>query len=277
MAQLGLGGKVLVYSGADEAQLALLSYAVRTGSKRPAPRVSLVFRNFSSAELIPNYEGDPLVLTAERQIEAAGGVPDYSSKGDILLLINNFDSAPQKEAAQQFTDPNVSYGFFDRFVCSPEQPFLAFADSRYSNGADGKFVEYALSRTRACGIATGKWTYAGWNTNGNTLGTTVANAVLLYSTQGVRPAPAPPLCAQCCGCQQADTPCVNGYFNVLRVTEDRDWQTLFREQLRTYMKAVPGLPYDQLALDLPFFSRFAFKPLAYFANSTAHQVGYSDF
>ena len=34
-----------------------------------------------------------------------------------------------------------------------------------------------------CKISTNKWTYAGWNTNANTLGTTISNAIILFLNQ----------------------------------------------------------------------------------------------
>lgn len=61
----------------------------------------------------------------------------------------------------------------------------------------------------------------GWNTDGNTLGTAIANTILLalYGTVA--------------------TASANTYFNVLRLTEDCDYQADVRQQLSRYVAEVP--------------------------------------
>ena len=51
------------------------------------------YRNKSSTDLVPNYEGEPLYLSIGNQIKAAGGFETQS--GGIPLVINNFDGPRQ--------------------------------------------------------------------------------------------------------------------------------------------------------------------------------------
>jgi hypothetical protein len=95
------------------------------------------------------------------------------------------------------------------------------------------FVNYLLGKVKECRNLT-QWAYAGWNTNGNTLGTVVANSVLLWvyrsnvgeyaengkNSQGVDSVLSP--------CQNGNLKCANSYFNVLRILEDKDWQVIMR-------------------------------------------------
>jgi hypothetical protein len=229
----------------------MLSNVVLRVKGRDAPNVTLLFRNVSSSGLVPNYEGDPMVVTAEKQVLAAGGRVVYSPTSSVKLLINNFDQSPQKEAVQQDQDGVVSYSFVDQYMKGDS--ILAFADSRYSNGADKRFVAYVLNATVANRVPVSRWAYAGWNTNGNTLGWAIAQAILLHTSKSLAPIEGLSFCEFCCPCRQADQECVALYLNVLRITEDRDWQANYRQLLRDYMARVPGVPYDDLGYDLPFY------------------------
>lgn len=102
---------------------------------------------------------------------------------EAVLLVNNFDSAPQQEAPAQPDAyvPALYAGVFDPHICAPaasdpaaaptSEPAstrapLALVDNRYSNGADRGFVRYLLNATSACGRNISDFAYAGWNTDG---------------------------------------------------------------------------------------------------------------
>ena len=128
-----------------------------------------------------------MIATLLNQVEAAGGKSINGSiitKGDITLLVNNFETYPQKQAYDipwnGPYDPN-DYGVFDYFICDNQKTsILGFADNRYSNGADVQFVRYIMSKTSSCQRNISTWAYAGWNTDGNTLGTVIANSIIVY-------------------------------------------------------------------------------------------------
>ncbi len=98
-------------------------------------------------------------------------------------MVNNFDSYPQLNAWDQPQNggSDYDYGVFNYFICDNQKSsILGFADNRYSNGADIPFIKYILDKTQACQRNITEWAYAGWNTDGNTLGTVISNSILIY-------------------------------------------------------------------------------------------------
>jgi len=76
---------------------------------------------------------------------------------------------------------DLDYSVFDYLICDNQKnSILGFADNRYSNGADIAFVKYILDKTQSCQRNITEWAYAGWNTDGNTLGTVISNSILIY-------------------------------------------------------------------------------------------------
>lgn len=105
------------------------------------------------------------------------------ARGDITLMVNNFDSYLQLNAWDQPQNGGSDYDYrvFDQFICDNQKSsVLGFADNRYSNGADIPFIQYILDQTQACSRNITEWAYAGWNTDGNTLGTVISNSILIY-------------------------------------------------------------------------------------------------
>lgn len=69
--RLGLQDKVNIYPGADEVGLTMLS-RLAVDSSAKAPNLYLAFRDPNTVNYIPNYEGQPMILTLQQQIHAAG-------------------------------------------------------------------------------------------------------------------------------------------------------------------------------------------------------------
>ena len=95
------------------------------------------------------------------------------------MIINNFDGPTQKEAPNQANDTLTDFSKFDSIICSQNDTTIGFIDNKYSNGADLSFANYMLSKTAECRRNISTWAYAGWNTNGNTVGTVIANSIIL--------------------------------------------------------------------------------------------------
>jgi hypothetical protein len=123
---------------------------------------------------------------------------------------------------------------------------------RYSNGADNFFVDYIVDRTTVgpFPMGTNQWCYAGWNTDGNTLGTVISNALILHMYRN-----------------QPSTASANTYFNTLRILEDKYWQAIVRQQVSNYANQVGSggsgsrmhESSTNLATDLSFYERMVFK------------------
>jgi hypothetical protein len=177
---------VRIYPGADEVGLTLLSKSL---SFRSNPKVRVVWRVPNATHFIPNFESQAVFLTVQDQLEAAGFkvLPNDSSLSsiqqqipDLIFAVNNFEISPQLESTKQPDfSPLSDYDdlFRECFSDLSKNVPVAFADVRYSNGADKSFVKYLLSKLKT--NMTTRIAYAGWNTDGNTLGTAACNGMLL--------------------------------------------------------------------------------------------------
>ncbi len=171
-----LAGRVAVYAGADEAQVALLSYFV--AGKNPVS-VYPIYRFPQSKNLIPAFEGAPLADSVSRQIEAAGGKFESDlSKAECVLYINNFEVKETFPPQELTGSPEKIQSLEDWLkragINSTGDKILILADNRFYNGADAELISAVFkSKIKPENIA-----YAGWNTSGNTLGSAIALGVL---------------------------------------------------------------------------------------------------
>lgn len=238
----------------------------------------MVFRNSSTIDSIPNYEGLPMIQTLENQIRAAGGTPINGSilkRGNVTLLLNNFDEVRQMQAPSQGPNNEKNYTSFEKYICFPNKTqIIGLADNRYSNGADVFFVNYAVSKIAQCRNLT-QWAYAGWNTNGNTLGTVVANSILLwvFRDSKLNSNKASRVDSLLSPCISGDLKCANSYFNALRILEDKDWQAILRQLTRNYIYQTPGDSINDLSNDLPFYENFVFKSMSAKLNQLKKVLG----
>lgn len=338
--ELGLlGTKVLIYPGADEVGLTMLAKMSVDTISEAAGQVKgsvvpfdVVFRkpDNTSLYLVPNYEGQPMLLTLLDQIQAAGAYSSLSPSRTnsppvwqngaeppihAVLLVNNFgtDEFPQKEAPNQSTNgrSTADYSMFTSFICgnvNATSSVVSMADNRYSNGADVVAVKYLeeLAGSSACiapspttnskGLGLDRTAFAGWNTDGNTLGTAISNLVLLSLFGDFGPysngkAPGRKLMEtvnrlaiarrrenrngkseqeetsidlnipSTVSSASLSSSASNAYFNILRIIEDDHYQANIRQLLATYADQVNNEGSDGLGMDLVFYERFVFKVL----------------
>eukprot|EP01112_Ceratiomyxa_fruticulosa_P007742 TRINITY_DN2005_c0_g3_i2.p1 TRINITY_DN2005_c0_g3~~TRINITY_DN2005_c0_g3_i2.p1 ORF type:complete len:545 (+),score=96.37 TRINITY_DN2005_c0_g3_i2:149-1783(+) len=263
VASHNLNNTVHVYPGADEVGLTMLGKMSTDLSLLPARKFLLVYRNFTTKDYIPNYEGQPMNLTVKEQVQAAGGVivettllDDNShlllddNEYDVVFLINNFDTLYQVEAPNQPPPSTRSFDEYDTFIPFIEYAVktgvvIAFADNMFSNGGDLLLVEWIMNITQPSnplylidGLSS--VTYAGWNTDGNTLGTVIANSIILSFF----------------GNKERNT-----WFQMYRFLEDAQYQAVLRQELQDYVYQVITDNIDDLAVDLSFYERYVWKVL----------------
>eukprot|EP01100_Stratorugosa_tubuloviscum_P013731 TRINITY_DN703_c0_g1_i3.p1 TRINITY_DN703_c0_g1~~TRINITY_DN703_c0_g1_i3.p1 ORF type:complete len:470 (-),score=162.84 TRINITY_DN703_c0_g1_i3:61-1419(-) len=167
--QYKLDQQVSIYPGADEVSYVMLA-RLSSDIAKYQPVFYLVFRDPNATERIPNYEGQPVIDTINQQIIAAGGkITSDDTNTDIYFLVNNFSEEKQLEAPNQPTIGRSinEFNCFDKYLTTSK--VLAFADVRFSNGADLIFVDYINSLRESNQIDMSYFAYAGWNTDGNTL------------------------------------------------------------------------------------------------------------
>ncbi|MBM7661759.1 hypothetical protein JOC85_002562 [Bacillus mesophilus] len=182
----GLRDKVYIYPGADEVGAALVTKMIfqLEGLKPP------VFFPFYSGERgalsSAMYEDRPICESVKGQIHVIGGYTiDNSLEADIVLAVNVPGKRQGDLALQKFLEevntPDRNVGEWLRrvrhYIEKGKQ--LAIADLAYANGADENMLPDLLASSLFSRISG----FGAWNTAGNTLGTVVAQASMIYLQQ----------------------------------------------------------------------------------------------
>lgn len=252
---VNISSKVNIYPGADEVSLAILSQIVVDNNKQQqslAPTFTVRYRNVTTRNYIPNYEGAPLNESVLKQITAVGGhYVENETSVDILVLINNWSTQEQHEATE--TQTCEDYSTLD---IKTNHSIVVYADVRYSNGGDICFSEWILNRTQF-----GTYAYAGWNTNGNTLGTCLSNGVLLNYYRN----------STWDNGLTDDVLKENRRFTLYRFMEDVHYQAYLRQLLYGYLTYVSLDPPDKLNNDLTFYERFTEKGFIQYGQKLSNE------
>lgn len=177
---------VMIYPGADEVGFTLLARAYQEFYDMRLK----VFPFYSSSYgqyIVPNYEDRPINETLKAHIMAAGCELVYSADEADFVLGYNTPGKQMQEAWDQFENQEVTYAsyrhlptfirdiknFMDKNIP------VVLADSAYSNGGDGELIQqldyYNLFNKLV--------SYKAWNTNGNTIGSSIAAGVLAYNNK----------------------------------------------------------------------------------------------
>jgi hypothetical protein len=174
--------RLLVHPGADEVGSALVARFLCEHRGAP-PKIYPVYAVPGGEEIIAPYEDRAVRLTVEGQIRACGGqVVPTPDDADILLGV--LPPSPRRtEFRQDFADaeradrtPYYTTFFAQLGEWQREGRVVALGDVTYPNGADP--VALAMLLGADSPVDPSKLAaYGAWNTAGNTLGTTVAQAV----------------------------------------------------------------------------------------------------
>ncbi|AEB31183.1 hypothetical protein CAR_50p110 (plasmid) [Carnobacterium sp. 17-4] len=172
---------VMIYPGADEVGFSLLARAYNE-QKKQRPKIFPIYSSTLGPYIIPLYEDRPINETMKAHIMVNGcELVNSPEKADIILAYNT-PGKKMQESWDQLTD-NIditysSYRHLPTFVREIENYLdngypVIIADSAYSNGGDGELIKLLDSKKLLEKLSS----YKGWNTNGNTLGSTIAAGV----------------------------------------------------------------------------------------------------
>ncbi|WP_029214741.1 DUF4127 family protein [Kallotenue papyrolyticum] len=204
--ELGIGPAVPIYPGADEGTQTLLARLINAAR---APRFALRWSSPTGAAQIAPFEDRPLRETVQAHISAAGGqCVATDDAADVVLWVHSPCSATETQAAAQNIAQLIDAG-----------QAVALADVHHPNGADPVLVQALADR----GVLPRLIAYAGWNTAGNTLGTTIAHAS-----------------AWCCAQQQglpARLRAAHERFLFERYVDDWGYQSVVRPALEAELRA----------------------------------------
>ena len=178
--QQRLQQKVHLYPGADEVGCTLLARAYLHLTQRTCHLYPLI-SSVCGEQMVPLYEDRPLGESLKSHILAAGAhISTEPEKADVVLAINSAGKVMQESWDQDKKD--VTYSsyrnlrfFVDQIqqLCDSGKP-IAIADVAFANGGETELIELLDDGELLDKILT----YAGWNTNCNTLGTVIATAIL---------------------------------------------------------------------------------------------------
>lgn len=181
IAEYKLSDTVLIYPGADEVELTLLSRMLNRLKKRQ-PVIFPKYFSEGAKKLIPLYEGNPLAQTVDRHILSAGCQKGQSEEeADIILYltapsVTMREAVVQPEEAEDYKERDLQ-GLLDSIRVQKEKGKITIiADNAYANGGDLKLIDL-LNENKMLLSLDG---YAGWNTSANTIGTAIAEGVYVY-------------------------------------------------------------------------------------------------
>lgn len=171
--------KAIIATGTDEMAVLLLARLLteKTGLH---PTIHTIFSNSEGKDMVGRYEDRSYENIAKLHSKIAGGDCCESRKdADILLYIHN-PSGDQKEAASQKLDimgkKNVMNFIYSINKSIEKGRMTALADVFYANGADSIMVSKLIENINIFSLAS----FAAWNTSGNTLGTSIAHAIIFF-------------------------------------------------------------------------------------------------
>lgn len=179
-----LNFKAFMYPGADEVGLTLLARLINEDNGLK-PRIYPRFSSTKGPFTIPLYEDRLLNETVKYHILSSGGIPvDSLADCDIVLMVNSppdkmVEAWEQNKAINNLDRNLVEFVEFIDYIIHTKHLPCAIADVAYANGGDLMLID-SLSLK---GLLYSVCAYAGWNTNANTLGTSICQAIV-YNIYG---------------------------------------------------------------------------------------------
>lgn len=195
--RLNLMDRTAVYPGADEIACTLFA-RVFCEIQQYSPEIALRFSSANGPHIIPRYEDRTLMESIKSHITAAGGIITGDEKNnDFLLMVHSpaADAEHMAESSHELNSRHRSYfsemnirefiQAMKHFIGKGKK--VALADVAICNGGDHSLLQQLSKQS----ILHSLLAYAGWNTNGNTMGTVISHAIIAsYYQQGDKETPA---------------------------------------------------------------------------------------
>ncbi len=228
---------VMSYPGADEVGLTLISRCL-TEAFGIQPKIHPVYSSSEAKNVVPLYEDRAVSETVAAQIKACGAVyEENADKADLILLLN-VPEFKQREARfpsyREYRKRDLTQLYTAMRTLFKKRKSIIVADNGYANGGEAEYVKKAF---RLCSPIS----YAGWNTDSNTLGTAIAAAIYKKYFGGD----------------------VSGEFFANRVVEDICYQTYARWKTKEILPRL-NVSYDDIALSEANVRKYALKKVRAF-------------
>ena len=192
---------IQAYAGADEVLMSLVAYHLNS-QRQILPEISVRYSAPTGKDIASNYEGQSIGRSLECQAKAqglqinqsdgkvgSGNVSDVkSSDVDFMVIVHT----GLDEQGDHIWLPGLKDLRLIETSTSAVQAIALIEHSKapviicdvvYSNGADPALIDLLLKRPQ---LFEKIWSYAGWNTTGNTIGSALAvgSACLYANTNG---------------------------------------------------------------------------------------------
>ncbi|WP_430611710.1 DUF4127 family protein [Enterococcus sp. DIV0876] len=172
-----LKDQIMVYPGADEVGFTLLARAYNQYKKK-TPTVFVAFSSTLGPDLVPLYEDRIINESLKAHIMAAGMRRTEDRQSANYFLAYNTPGKVMQESWDQVESRDVTYDSYRHlltFVDEIEQAAVSGAtigicDSAFSNGGDLELLRLLDKK----GLINQLAVYKAWNTNCNSLGSTLA-------------------------------------------------------------------------------------------------------
>jgi Protein of unknown function (DUF4127) len=244
--EMGLQDKVLIYAGADEVLHTLCAHLVQHLQGTPPLRVALAPSDPAHiGQLHALYEDRPVLQSVFSQLQAVGAVlttpaeqaanaldaqtnfGEFDAAANLLLALhtqgaNQGDWAMQKPLPQR---PGLHASWLPRLWAAHGRGLpVALVDLAYANGGDPWLLAQPLPPL---------FTYAGWNTASNSLGSALAHAALVWAAVQAESAAASTHAAHTVqAAHTAWSAPASTHVLALRLLEDGLYQAVQRQTLR---------------------------------------------
>lgn len=224
-----VGDRVSIHPGADEVGLVLSARHIGASAQAP-PRLAVHYGSESGADAVPLFESQPLRLTIEAQMAAAGARPVSAAEADALLFVHtpigeqgNVSEAQADETSAALR--SQAEGLLDALgAAAAGGQLTGLADLAYCNGAEPELMAAVERR----GWMPLPRAFAGWNTSANTIGTVVGQ-----------------LCVEAVAGQSSypGAAWASRRFLACRLVEDYHYQTCVRPQAADFARRVGADPF----------------------------------
>lgn len=173
-----LHNRIHVYPGADEVGCSLLARAYARQASQPI-KIYPLYSSVRGSQVIPLYEDRPISDSTELHIRATGADLAQSPDTADLVLAVRVPDRHSLEAKDQASQDQASSQSLSGFIQQIQHSIgrgkpLAVADVAFANGGDTALIEQL--EAHSCWDAV--LAYGGWNTCGNSLGSTIATAIV---------------------------------------------------------------------------------------------------
>lgn len=171
---------VQIYPGADEVGATLLA-RVYNDLRKERPKVYPIWSSTLGPGLIPMYEDRPFAESMKAHISAAGcQLTGEADSADLILAYNTPGQVMQESWDQ--SEKDITYSSFRNILLFVDQirqyieqgKKVIVADTAYANGGDLELIRLLDEEKLLDKLVS----YKGWNTNCNTLGTTLSQGII---------------------------------------------------------------------------------------------------